>query len=149
MGRLRYVPQARKAEDGRIDNHYQLTERSSATYPARTKRNVRESDGTALFSLQAELSGGSALTLSYAREAKKPVLHLHARRGPVARGPARGDQVLADQIREVNPQGRGCRPNSASGDAVTAASASLGSGARPMARIGNPSRPIDGANRRR
>ena len=73
-----YLPKGRKAEDGRIDERYQLVELPSASYPVRTKRNVRESDGTAIFSLQAELSGGSALTLSYARSVKKPVIHLHA-----------------------------------------------------------------------
>ena len=72
------MPKGRKAEDGRIDDQYQLTELSSASYPARTKRNVRESGGTAIFSLNAELSGGSVLTLNYAKGVKKPVIHLHA-----------------------------------------------------------------------
>jgi hypothetical protein len=73
-----FVPKGRKAEDGRIDERYQLTELPSASYSTRTKRNVRESDGTAIFSLRAELSGGSALTLAYANSVKKPVIHLHA-----------------------------------------------------------------------
>jgi hypothetical protein len=73
-----FVPKGRQAEDGRIDDRYQLIELPSSSYPVRTKRNVRESDGTAICSLRAELSGGSALTLAYARSAKKPVIHLHA-----------------------------------------------------------------------
>ena len=73
-----FVPRGRKAEDGRIDDRYQLVELPSASYPTRTKRNVRESDGTAIFSLAPQLSGGSALTLAYARSVKKPVIHLHA-----------------------------------------------------------------------
>jgi hypothetical protein len=73
-----YVPKGRQAENGRIDGRYQLVELPSASYPTRTKRNVRESDGTAIFSLRADLTGGSALTLSYARSVKKPVIHLHA-----------------------------------------------------------------------
>jgi hypothetical protein len=72
-----YVPSGRKAEDGRIDDRYRLVELPSSSYPVRTKRNVRESDGTAIFSLDADLSGGSALTLSYARGINKPVIHLH------------------------------------------------------------------------
>lgn len=72
-----YVPKARKAEDGRIDEKYRLVELSSSSYPERTKRNVRESDGTVILSLNEKLSGGSALTLSYAQHARKPVLHLH------------------------------------------------------------------------
>jgi Circularly permutated YpsA SLOG family len=50
---------------------------SSSSYPERTKRNVRESDGTIILSLNDKLSGGSALTLSYAQNARKPVLHIH------------------------------------------------------------------------
>jgi hypothetical protein len=73
-----FVPRGRKAEDGRIDDRYQLVELPSASYPTRTKRNVRESDGTAIFSLAPQLSGGSALTLTYANSIKKPVIHLHA-----------------------------------------------------------------------
>ena len=72
-----YVPKGRKAEDGRIDEKYALVELSGSSYPERTKRNVRESDGTVILSLNDKLSGGSALTLTYARHANKPVLHIH------------------------------------------------------------------------
>jgi Circularly permutated YpsA SLOG family len=41
-----YVPKGRKAEDGRIDDRYQLTELATTSYPVRTRRNVMESDGT-------------------------------------------------------------------------------------------------------
>jgi len=78
LGHGGFVPKGRKAEDGRIDDRYQLIELPTASYPARTKRNVRESGGTAIFSLNAALSGGSILTLNYAKGAKKPVIHLHA-----------------------------------------------------------------------
>jgi hypothetical protein len=43
-----YVPKGRKAEDGRIDEKYRLTELATNSYPERTKRNVRESDGTVI-----------------------------------------------------------------------------------------------------
>ena len=46
-----YVPRGRKAEDGRIDDRYNLFERSTSSYPARTRRNIEESDGTVIFSL--------------------------------------------------------------------------------------------------
>jgi len=46
-----YVPRGRKAEDGRIDDLYNLFERSTSSYPARTRRNIEESDGTVIFSL--------------------------------------------------------------------------------------------------
>jgi hypothetical protein len=75
-----YVAKGRKAEDGRIDEKYRLTELATNSYPERTKRNVRESDGTIILSLNEKLSGGSALTLSYARHANKPVLSHQVRR---------------------------------------------------------------------
>ena len=73
-----FVVKGRKAENGRINDRYQLMELATTSYPVRTKRNVRESDGTAIFSLGTELSGGSILTLTYARNVKKLVVHLHA-----------------------------------------------------------------------
>jgi Circularly permutated YpsA SLOG family len=38
-----YVPRGRKADDGRIDDRYNLIELSTSSYPARTKRNIEES----------------------------------------------------------------------------------------------------------
>jgi Circularly permutated YpsA SLOG family len=72
-----YVAKGRKAEDGRIDEKYRLTELATNSCPERTKRNARQSDGTVILSLSDKLSGGSALILSYARQANKPVLHIH------------------------------------------------------------------------
>jgi hypothetical protein len=57
-----YVPRGRKAEDGRIDDRYNLVELSTSSYPARTRRNIEESDGTVIFSLERLLSGGTKLT---------------------------------------------------------------------------------------
>jgi hypothetical protein len=37
---------------------------------------VRDSDGTVIFSLSAQLHGGSLLTAAYARQYEKPYLHL-------------------------------------------------------------------------
>ncbi|HEY0792109.1 MAG TPA: putative molybdenum carrier protein [Chthoniobacterales bacterium] len=72
-----YVPKGRKAEDGRIDDRYHLTEMTSASYPVRTQRNVEASDGTVILTLKPELEGGSALTARCARELSRPWLHLH------------------------------------------------------------------------
>jgi hypothetical protein len=60
-----YVPSGRKAEDGRIDERYNLVELSTDSYPARTRRNIEESDGTVIFSLERLLSGGTKLTWEY------------------------------------------------------------------------------------
>jgi hypothetical protein len=67
----------RRAEDGRIPERYHLTELSSVSYAVRTKRNVREGDGTLVFSLDPILTGGSALTFEYATELNKPRIHIH------------------------------------------------------------------------
>jgi hypothetical protein len=71
-----YVPRDRKAEDGRIDDRYNLVELSTSSYPARTRRNIEESDGTVIFSLNRHLSGGTKLTLDLANKLGKPVLHI-------------------------------------------------------------------------
>ncbi|MGA8655772.1 MAG: putative molybdenum carrier protein [Chthoniobacterales bacterium] len=72
-----YVPRGRKAEDGRIDDRYNLVELSTSSYPARTRRNIEESDGTVIFSLERLLSGGTKLTLGHANKVGKPVLHIY------------------------------------------------------------------------
>jgi Circularly permutated YpsA SLOG family len=51
-----FVPRGRRAEDEKVSEHYQLTELSSTSYAVRTKRNVREADGTVVFSLTRSLS---------------------------------------------------------------------------------------------
>jgi hypothetical protein len=53
-----WCPKGRKAEDGVIPDQYQLTETSSASYPQRTQWNVRDSDGTVIFTMTSKLFGG-------------------------------------------------------------------------------------------
>jgi hypothetical protein len=72
-----FVPRGRRAEDGKIPVLYHLTELSSISYAVWTKRNVREGDGTVVFSLDPILTGGSALTFEYATKVKKPRIHIH------------------------------------------------------------------------
>ena len=72
-----YVPRGRKAEDGRIDDRYNLVELSTSSYPARTRKNIEESDGTVIFSLECSLNGGSKLTRELADKLGKPVLHIY------------------------------------------------------------------------
>jgi hypothetical protein len=71
-----YVPTGRKAEDGRIDDRYNLIELSTSSYLVRTRRNIEKSDGTVIFSLERVLSGGTKLTLELANKLGKPVLHI-------------------------------------------------------------------------
>ena len=61
-----WCPRGRKAEDGPIDARYQLQESPSADYPQRTEWNVRDSDGTVVFSLAPVLTGGSKKTVELA-----------------------------------------------------------------------------------
>ena len=70
------VPRSRKAEDGRIGGRYDLVELPTSSHPARTRRNIEESDGTVIFSLEHFLSGGTKLTREYANKIGKPLLHI-------------------------------------------------------------------------
>lgn len=73
-----WCPRGRLAEDGRIDAKYQLRETETSRYDERTRRNVDQSDATVVFSPTSTPTGGTQLTLDYARRAGKPVLHLAA-----------------------------------------------------------------------
>jgi hypothetical protein len=77
-----YVPRGRKAEDGRIADRYKLVElrTSTSSYPARTRRNIEESDGTVIFSLERLPSGGTKLTWGHAKKLGKPVQHIYPTR---------------------------------------------------------------------
>lgn len=71
-----WVPRGRAAEDGPIPPEYaELQEADSPDVDVRTRLNVRDSDGTLIVS-HGKLAGGSALTLEFAKELRKPVLHL-------------------------------------------------------------------------
>jgi hypothetical protein len=79
-----WCPKGRLAEDGPIPGRYQLTETSTKAYPQRTEANVRDSDGTVIFTLAASLTGGSLKTLTLAHKHRKPVLHLSRDGGPTS-----------------------------------------------------------------
>jgi Circularly permutated YpsA SLOG family len=71
-------PKGRKAEDGVIEAKYPLKESSSSSYLQRTEWNVRDSDGTVVFSLAPKLAGGSLKTVEFARKHSKPLIHVCA-----------------------------------------------------------------------
>ncbi len=71
-----WCPRGRKAEDGMIPLHFELTETDADDYAVRTCCNVRDSGGTVVFSGNLEVSGGTKRTLQFAAELRKPVLHL-------------------------------------------------------------------------
>ena len=72
-----WCPKFRKAEDGTIPPQYLLTETAKSDYVQRTEWNVRDSDGTLIFSLSDKLSRGSAKTAFFAERHGKPFLHVH------------------------------------------------------------------------
>jgi putative molybdenum carrier protein len=71
-----WCPLGRWAEDGPIDSGYLLTETPESDPQQRTEWNVRDSDGTVIFSIAARLSGGSKRTFEFAEYYNKPCLHL-------------------------------------------------------------------------
>lgn len=68
-----WCPAGRRAEDGPISRKYLLRETRSPKYGVRTRRNVRDSDGTLILH-RGELSGGTELTRRIAIELNRPLL---------------------------------------------------------------------------
>jgi len=74
-----WCPKGRMAEDGEIPRRYDVKETTRADYLQRTEWNVRDSDGTVIFSISDKLSRGSKATAKFADELGKPCLHLSAK----------------------------------------------------------------------
>ncbi|WP_142525271.1 YpsA SLOG family protein [Methylacidimicrobium cyclopophantes] len=72
-----WCPRGRRAEDGTIPSRYPLEETPSEDYAERTLWNVRDSDGTVIFTVGSALSGGSRLASQEATRLRKPWIHLH------------------------------------------------------------------------
>jgi hypothetical protein len=71
-----WCPHGRRTEAGPLEPQYQLRETPSDQYAQRTEWNVRDSDGTVIFSLAPLLTGGAAAAAESARRLGKPWLHL-------------------------------------------------------------------------
>lgn len=71
-----WCPAGRRAEDGAIGVEYDLIETPSRDYLQRTEWNVRDSDGTAVFTLGLKATGGSLRTIGFARQLRKPWVHV-------------------------------------------------------------------------
>lgn len=74
-----WCPKGRRAEDGPIAPQYQLQETRRSDWEQRTEWNVRDSDGTVIFTIGDKLTRGSKTTAKLAQEAGKPCLHLSAK----------------------------------------------------------------------
>lgn len=74
-----WCPKGRRAEDGSIPTVYKLKEHDSSDYPPRTWANVKESDGTVIFTM-GPLERGSELTRFFCDKQKKPWIHIDLRK---------------------------------------------------------------------
>jgi hypothetical protein len=100
-----WCPKGRKAEDGKIPPHYQLTETPSASYLQRTEWNVRDSDGTVIFTVAAALAGGSKRTAEFAKRHSKPWLHLSERGSYESAGERLAAFVREHDVKVLNVAG--------------------------------------------
>jgi hypothetical protein len=90
-----WCPRGRWAEDGSIDPKYCLLETPSSDPTQRTEWNVRDSDGTVIFSIAPSLTGGSQKTLEFAEEYHKPCLRLYG-----TLDPKRSGEILSEFLRK-------------------------------------------------
>jgi Circularly permutated YpsA SLOG family len=71
-----WLPKGRKTEFGPLDSRYvNMTEMSVDDYKEMTEQNVKEADGTVIFT-HGKYTGVSALTSNFAEKHNKPALHL-------------------------------------------------------------------------
>ena len=70
-----WIPKGRLTEKGSMKQWPLLAETDQATYPPRTWRNVRDSHGTAIFTL-GPAERGSALTIEFCKKQGRHWLHL-------------------------------------------------------------------------
>ena len=71
-----WCPLERTAEDGIIHEKFHLEQTPSSEYQQRTNWNVRDSDATLILSSKP-LTGGTKLTLDFAKQIHKPHLQLN------------------------------------------------------------------------
>jgi hypothetical protein len=100
-----WCPKGRLAEDGTIPARYCLRETPDAAVEQRTEWNVRDSDGTVIFSIEPELQGGSRTTLDAASRHGKPCLHLCAENPVIACAESLRNFLIENRIEVLNVAG--------------------------------------------
>jgi hypothetical protein len=100
-----WCPQGRAAEDGALHERYQLTETPNAGSIQRTEWNVRDSDGTVIFSIAPKLSGGSKKTAEFAQQYHKPWLHISRERDGDDAAKHLSQFLVAHRIKFLNVAG--------------------------------------------
>lgn len=76
-----WCPLGRRAEDGPIGELYIMDETPTEDYAERTNWNVRDSDATLILT-DGDVNGGTALTMDYATQLHRPMLHMDFRWHP-------------------------------------------------------------------
>jgi len=100
-----WVPKGRKTENGPVPETYTYFQvMSKGGYPMRTEQNIKDADGTLIFTY-GKLSGGSSLTKGLAVKNKKPWLHidLDTVKNPAAKI---NDWVIEWDIKILNVAGK-------------------------------------------
>lgn len=100
-----WCPHGRKAEDGVIPRRFLLQETPSRGYLQRTQWNLRDSDATVIFSIAVRLKGGSRKTAQFARQQRKPCLHLAAQKSGSDHAAALRQFIRQHRIRVLNVAG--------------------------------------------
>ena len=100
-----WCPHGRPAEDGDIPDCYLLCETPSADPLQRTEWNVRDSDATVIFSIGHKLGGGSKRTAEFARQYRRPWLHLSRERAGGMAGQLLAEFVTKQSIGILNIAG--------------------------------------------
>jgi len=100
-----WCPAGRKAEDGTLDPRYTLQETRSSGYVQRTEWNVRDSDGTVVFSIAPVLTGGSQKTVELPHKHRKPVIHIARDGGPASPAQALLRFIQDNKIKVLNVAG--------------------------------------------
>jgi hypothetical protein len=70
-----WIPKGRITEDGPLPDKYQLQEMPTTSYPARTEKNVIDSDGTVIFS-RGKPAGETDYTREMVLKHKRQMLHI-------------------------------------------------------------------------
>ena len=70
-----WIPKGRKTEDGLLPSKYNLQEMPTSSYPKRTEQNVKDSDGTLIFS-RGKTTGGTDYTRRMVLKHRKQILHI-------------------------------------------------------------------------
>ena len=71
-----WITKGRRTESGPLPGFYNLKEMDTRDYPARTRQNIIDSDGTVIIA-RGPLTGGSALTYGFAQKTGKWVCRIN------------------------------------------------------------------------